>query len=350
MVQACAAAPAASAGSVTVVLRGLTALSADAAQLAAPLQKLAENSATAPAALPLIAKWDASGTLSALTSKVAAGMARDLADAATPDARRVDLATGLLSLPANRASALAQIAKLLGSASLQTPLLAALDSAYASDVAPVLTEAFVRTRAAAIFELIVKRPESAQGLLGALRDSRLVFADLGPANAARLRTHPNRGVARDATDVLAKFEQANKAKDEVIAKLLPDVEKPGDVAKGKALFTGTCAVCHMLGDLGTRDVGTPLAGIGSHPVAELLTSVVDPNRVVEPNYWQWNITTKKGETLTGVIARESSTGVTLRNQGGDLEVKAEDIATREDRKSTRLNSSHVSESRMPSSA
>ncbi|MEN9813974.1 MAG: hypothetical protein RL479_2660, partial [Verrucomicrobiota bacterium] len=50
---------------------------------------------------------------------------------------------------------------------------------------------------------------------------------------------------------------------------------------------------------------------------------------VEPNYWQWNLTTRKGETLVGVIVAETSASLTLRNQGGDTEVRLADIASRE---------------------
>ena len=41
------------------------------------------------------------------------------------------------------------------------------------------------------------------------------------------------------------------------------------------------------------------------------------------------MTTKKGETLAGVIASENASGITLRNTNGDVEIKKEDIATRE---------------------
>ena len=41
------------------------------------------------------------------------------------------------------------------------------------------------------------------------------------------------------------------------------------------------------------------------------------------------MTTKKGETLTGVIASENAASITLRNPTGDVEIKKDDIATRE---------------------
>jgi putative heme-binding domain-containing protein len=120
-----------------------------------------------------------------------------------------------------------------------------------------------------------------------------------------------------------------RQKDDLIAQLLPEVSKPGDAANGKALFTAACSICHKYGDVGLREIGPPLAGIGAKGAAELLTHIIDPNRQVEPNFWQWNITTKKGGTLAGVIVSENNASLTLRNQGGDTEVKKDEIASRE---------------------
>ena len=69
--------------------------------------------------------------------------------------------------------------------------------------------------------------------------------------------------------------------------------------------------------------------MGTHSAEELLIHIIDPNREVDPTFWQWNITTKKGETLAGVITSENKAGITLRNQGGDTEIRKNDIASRE---------------------
>jgi putative heme-binding domain-containing protein len=74
--------------------------------------------------------------------------------------------------------------------------------------------------------------------------------------------------------------------------------------------------------------------MGAHGRAELLAHIVDPNREVDPSFWQWNVTTRKGETLSGVIASENAASLTLRNATGDVEIKKEEIATREN---TRLS-------------
>ena len=100
---------------------------------------------------------------------------------------------------------------------------------------------------------------------------------------------------------------------------------------------------HKLGDIGKSDAGPPLTGIGSHPRAELLAHVVDPNREVDPSFWQWNITTRNNQTLVGVIARENDASVTLRGPAGDVEIKKDDITNER----TPRRSSHARGVRSP---
>jgi len=337
LVQACANAPATAGPLKSVVLRGLAQLNTAPAYLDAPttrlLQRLLTNPETFAAAVPLIARWDRTGTLVAAAEPVLRQMMRDLLDRGQTDARRAEIAASLLTLPKSRPEALREIGGLFvdpaASPALKDALAAVLGDAPGTDTTAVLVQTFTRTKSAAAFDQLLRRPDSSLGLLAALQAGKVNLADLGPGNLARLRTHPNRRVAREAADLLAALHPQTRQKDELIAKLTPEVEKPGDLANGKALFNAACAICHKFGDLGVRDVGPPLIGMGAHGPAELLAHIIDPNREVDPSFWQWNITTQQGETLVGVIASENAASLTLRNQGGDTEVRKADLASRE---------------------
>ena len=104
-------------------------------------------------------------------------------------------------------------------------------------------------------------------------------------------------------------------------------EKPGDAVKGKAAFTLNCAVCHKFNGEG-KDVGPELTGMGAHGPAELLVSVLDPNREVDPSFIAWSIETKDGESIDGVIASENKSVITIRNNSGEFAVKTADIKSR----------------------
>ncbi|MEP6918745.1 MAG: hypothetical protein ABJC89_24110, partial [Acidobacteriota bacterium] len=336
LVAAAGAPPAASTVKV-IVVRAVAGMEGGTVPLdpatAEALQKLLDDPATTAAALPVVAKWDTAGVLRASADRHAATLLRELGGTATPDDRRADALAGLLAVPARRAQALTTIAPMLADpavpAALKGRVITALGDSAASDVDAVLVAALARTNSTPVFDQLLKRPESSLALLAAMKEGKVTAANLGPANVARLRTHPNRQVAVQAAALLDTLSPAAKVKGDIIAALVPEIEKPGDPAKGKVLFTGACSTCHRLGDLGTRDVGPPLNGIGTHGRAELLGHIVDPNREVDPSFWQWNVTTRRGETLTGVIASETTAGITLRSPAGDVEIKKDDIVTRE---------------------
>lgn len=332
-----AGAPAAAAGLKAAVARAIGRMQAgdltmDAATIAA-VRTLLEDPATTAAALPLVGRWDKAGALRDAAAARAQALRGELEDRATRDERRAEIAGSLLAFPAHRRAALsamgAMIADPAASSTLKSGLLATLGEQRGADVDAVLVDVLARSGPASppVFEQILKRPESALALLAAMKGGAVTAAALGPANMARLRNHPDRNVAQAAA--FLDTRAAGGTKGDIIAALLPGVESPGDPARGKVLFTAACATCHKLGDVGKADIGPPLTGIGAHPRAELLTHIVDPNRQVDPSFWQWNVTTKRGETLVGIIASESAGGLTLRSPAGDVALRKEDIASRE---------------------
>lgn len=336
LLTAAARAPAPAAPLKVAVVRAVSQMTGTLAMDAAvtkAVQALLDDPATTAAALPIVAKWDTAGALKAAAETRAAALLKELGDARAIDDRRAELVASLIAMPSQRAAVLTAVGPQLSdpavSDALKARLIVTLGNNAGADVDGVLVTALARTESTPIFDQVLKRPESALALLEAMKAGRVTPGQLGPANVARLRTHPNRQVAQQASSLLDALIPQVRQRADVLAALLPEVERPGDPARGRALFSGACASCHKLGDLGTT-VGPPLDGIGVHGRSELLGHIVDPNREVDPSFWQWNVTTKKGETLTGVIVSENSAGLTLRNANGlDVEIKKEDIATRE---------------------
>jgi uncharacterized protein len=296
------------------------------------VQILLDDPATGAITLPIVARWDTTGALKVTAEARAGALLREFGGPQLTDDRRAELAASLITMPSQRAAVLAVIEPQLADPGMSDPLkarlIATLGNNAGADVDAVLINAVARTASTPIFDQIVKRPESSLALLAAMKAGRVTPAQLGPGNVARLRTHPNRQVAQQASSLLDALTPQVRQRADVMAALLPEVEKAGDAVKGRALFTGACASCHRLGDVG-KDVGPPLNGIGVHGRAELLGHIIDPNREVDPSFWQWNVTTKRGETLVGVIASENAAGLTLRNPAGDVEIRKDDIATRE---------------------
>jgi putative membrane-bound dehydrogenase-like protein len=184
----------------------------------------------------------------------------------------------------------------------------------------------------AAYDALASRAEWANAILDALESKELKPALLGPARLSKLRLHSDSATAKRALKVIDEVGAGtNPAKDEIIAKLLPQIEsKAGDVAKGKALFATTCSICHKFNGEG-KEVGPLLDGIGVHGTHELLIHIIDPSRVVDADHRTWNIALKSGSFATGIIARENDRSLTLRLGGGvEQEIKIADIKSRQE--------------------
>jgi putative membrane-bound dehydrogenase-like protein len=311
--------------------RSLKAAPAMTPELSAALAKLLVSGANS-SVLPLAAKWDKAGALKGEVAKLSGSLLSAVANAKADDATRLAAARSLISLRSSDATILPAVVKQLaaGTPGFQRGLIAALGETDDVSVGTALSAAYEKLPAdlqAPAFDTLLKRADWTLAFLDALKSNAVDVTKLGPTTAARLRTHPDKGVAKRATDMLAELNPQTKAKKEAIAKLLPVVEGKGDPAKGKALFTTTCAICHKFGDGGT-DIGPGLIGMGSHGAAELLNAIVDPNAEVDPSFNAWNLETKDGQLFSGVIAAENAASITLKSLAGVQEVKVADLKSR----------------------
>lgn len=84
----------------------------------------------------------------------------------------------------------------------------------------------------------------------------------------------------------------------------------GDPVNGKALFKQHCANCHTLFGEGNK-IGPDLTTADRKSRDFLLTSTIDPNAVIRPEFLAFNLATKDGRTLTGLIVESSPQTVTL---------------------------------------
>jgi putative membrane-bound dehydrogenase-like protein len=294
----------------------------------------AANPALPAVALPLVARWDKGGALSAETRTLVQSLTDKLKDEKQSDDTRAQVAASLVGVRQMNPDILPSLGKLLGSstaASLQRRVIESLGGTADPAVAPLLADAFPKLAPElqeAAFAQIVKRGDWSLALVEALKDGKVTLATLGPASVHRLRTHSDRAVAKRAGEVIEELRGPEaKEKGALIAKFIPEVEKAGNVENGKKLFVQNCAVCHKLNGEG-KEVGPDLSGMGAHGPAELLTAILDPNREVDPSFIAWSFETKDGETYDGVIAGENRSAVTVRNNSGETSVKTADIRSR----------------------
>ncbi|WP_367875109.1 PVC-type heme-binding CxxCH protein [Luteolibacter sp. Populi] len=296
-------------------------------KLTAAMEELAASPSPqiAAAALPLSAiPWSEQG----IPAKVEAAVKRILAAAPGDPQILVSLGT-LPGMPAELVTALN--AGLTRESPQRGAILdAVLANSYTGATKLVLAvlPSLPATEKARAIEALLGRPASAMALSDALNDGTLSVQITGTPVIARLADHPDASVKEHAAPMIKRLRGAVEAKDAIIARLLPEVSKPGNPETGKALYAA-CAVCHSFRGEGTL-IGPVLEGIGVHGVEALLTNIVDPNREVEPSYHVWNISTTDGRTLSGFVSRETEGSLFIKSAGGETEIPRGQITSRTD--------------------
>ncbi len=302
----------------------------------AALRTLLANRDVSASALPLAVAWDKSGALRAEAAGVSAAQLAMARDAQKPAEARARAARLALMARAANPDVLPGIVALLGQPqpeAFRRDLISALAATGELSAGRALADSFagwsIASRSAA-FDALASRAEWAALVLDALEAKRISPSVLGPLQVSRLTAHPDAPTAKRARELFAKLGSGtNPAKDDIIAKFRPAVEQPGNAAKGKELYAANCATCHRLAGAGF-ELGPDLDGIGSHPAAELLMHIVDPNRMVDDEHRTWNITLKDGTQHSALVASENAAMVKIKMAAGVvLDLKTSDIEKRE---------------------
>jgi len=97
--------------------------------------------------------------------------------------------------------------------------------------------------------------------------------------------------------------------------------------EGRVHFQKLCAQCHRIGNDGAH-LGPELTGAGNSGIRYFLENVIDPNAVIGADFQMTVIDTKNGETVSGLVAAESATAVTMRTAAGESIIAKADIAKR----------------------
>ena len=309
--------------------------SLDAARAALRTLLASQDESIAGSSAAIAALWFTDGSLKAELASAADRLLPVLADAKASVEAQVAAARVLVLLRDVNPQVRPALAQALSGSreAVAVATAGALAASGDASVGKVLFAAFPKSAGAyraTLFSALAGRSEWAGLVLDALEAKSLSAMQLGPMQVSQLVRHPDAATAKRAVAVLAKLNAgSNPAKDDLIAKLRPEVEKPGDVAKGKELFTSVCQTCHKAGNVG-NEFGPNLQGIGSHPAAELLVHIVDPNRMVDDEHRTWNFKMKDGTQYSALIGSENPTFVKLKLPGGlSAELKVADIVSRE---------------------
>jgi putative heme-binding domain-containing protein len=90
----------------------------------------------------------------------------------------------------------------------------------------------------------------------------------------------------------------------------------GDADRGEKIFWSqaiNCAKCHKIGDKGTS-IGPDLTTIGKlRPRADILESILEPSRRIEPKFAAYTALLSDGRSFTGLLIKRDDKEIVLRD-------------------------------------
>ncbi len=161
--------------------------------------------------------------------------------------------------------------------------------------------------------ILLARAERATALLKAIEAGKVRREELSAPQLKFLRAHRD----PDLQALTARVFGAGLAQErqQVVNSFQPALNLKGDAAKGKLIYTERCVSCHRVGNEGFA-LGPDLATVKTAGKEKNLLNILDPNREVAPQYVAYEIESKEGESILGVIASETATSLTLRQAFG----------------------------------
>lgn len=253
------------------------------------------------------------GRAEELTKELLSASAGTALDATRPSEERA-AAVQLLRLGtfAQQRATLAALLEPKEPADVQSAALATLATFDAPEAAGVIIERWARlsprTRSQAA-DVLFSRAAWLVALISAVEEERIALGDLDPGRIKALAGHSDESIRRRATQLAAKLQIGRRA--DVLAAYRGALDAPGDAPRGKEVFKKTCAACHQVQGVG-HPLGPNLAAMKSRGPDAILLNVLDPNREVNPQYLSYALTTTDGRSLSGLIAAETATSVTLK--------------------------------------
>ena len=134
------------------------------------------------------------------------------------------------------------------------------------------------------------------------------------------------------------------------ASLAAASERSGDPRKGAVLFHTqhlTCTKCHAMGtgpsplgpnlaevrkaERDPRDRAQPAAGTAASLAEHVVESLLEPSKTIRPEYRTVTILTEEGQSVSGIVVRESPEGIVLRDAadpGRETTIPRSDVEAR----------------------
>jgi putative heme-binding domain-containing protein len=162
----------------------------------------------------------------------------------------------------------------------------------------------------AMFQALRIRPERLARWLDAIESGRLSGKGLDASQIQSLGQ-----INGELQPRIAKWLSGRISSDrqKVVDRYSPCLDLPVNMERGKQLFAQHCAACHKVDGVGLA-IGPDISDSRTQTSAQLLVAILDPNRVIDNNYFRVTVQLADGAIHDGIVVEESAEHLTLKNQ------------------------------------
>jgi len=165
----------------------------------------------------------------------------------------------------------------------------------------------------AVWNAFLRNTDHLNRLFNAIEAGKLQPFSFNVGRVNQLLRHSDDSVRKRAKTL---FAEVASDRHKVISSYHDAASRRGDGARGKEVFRRVCSGCHRIGEMGS-EVGPDLVNLGGRLTkGNLLTQILDPNASIAAGYEEYVIETADGRTITGILAEDSPTSLTLRRKEG----------------------------------
>jgi putative membrane-bound dehydrogenase-like protein len=169
----------------------------------------------------------------------------------------------------------------------------------------------------AVLTAIMAQPRLIQTMLSAIEAGNVAPWTVNADRRNQLMHNKDESIAKRATAIFKDMQAGDRMK--VYEEYKSVLTLKPDSKNGHSIFSRTCTACHVVSGEGNV-VGPDLTGIRNQPSDVLLLHIIVPEYEIMPTYTCYNVETKDGRSLTGLLAVESAASITLRQALGHEEI------------------------------
>lgn len=160
-------------------------------------------------------------------------------------------------------------------------------------------------------------------LMGAIEKGEIQKTVIGWGRVSRLMSHEDASIRNRARPIFTRDDDK-----EVIKSYQTALELKGDTVKGKEVFIQYCIACHQKRDELGIAYGPDMGSVRNWLPKNILANILSPNLSIAAGFDLWELETKSGEKINGLLSSESSSAVTLLVGPGEAKTfNRQDIKT-----------------------